>query len=200
MGQERVLLGLVEPMDLVEEEDRPLLVERETVLGLGDRRPDVGDAAHHRRQRHEMGADLLGEEAGEARLAGARRTPQQGRGEVAPGDAPAERAALADEVLLADELLEAARPHPGRERLLLGRRLEERLRAGAAGSGRRARGGHGAMVAGDGPGGAVISRSGPRGRRRGQKTWATFSRMSMTTSTISSPPPTIAIRRRSRWT
>jgi hypothetical protein len=102
-------------VDLVKEEDRPLLVQCEPVLGLGDRRPDVGDAAHHGRQRHEIGADLLGEAAGEARLAGARRSPQQGRGEVAPGDAPSERAALADEVLLADELLEAARPHPGGE-------------------------------------------------------------------------------------
>jgi hypothetical protein len=58
---------------------------------------------------------------------------------VTSGDAAPERAALADEVLLPDELGEVAGAHPGRERLLLGRRLEEGLRAGAAcfGPGRR---------------------------------------------------------------
>jgi hypothetical protein len=135
--QQRVLLGLVEAVDLVEEQDGPLPVQREAVLRLGDRRPDLDDAGHD-----DIAANSALIESASSRtgtLAGARRSPQQGGGEVAPGDAPAERAALADEVLLADELLEAAGPHPGRERLLLGRRLEERLRAGAAGSGRRAR-------------------------------------------------------------
>ena len=75
-----------------------------------------------------------GEESREAGLAGARRSPQQERREVPAGDAAAERPALADEVLLADELLEVARAHPRGERLALGRWLEERLRAGAAGS------------------------------------------------------------------
>lgn len=54
---------------------------------------------------------------------------------MAPGEAAPERAAFADEVLLADELLERARPHPRRERLALGWRLEERFRSGTAGSG-----------------------------------------------------------------
>ena len=60
---------------------------------------------------------------------------------MAAGDAPAERPALADEVLLADELVEVARPHPRGERLPLGRRLEERLGSGAgrSGGGRAAR-------------------------------------------------------------
>ena len=47
------------------------------------------------------------------------------------GDAPPERAALADEVLLADELVERPRTHPGRERLAFGRRLEQGLGSGA---------------------------------------------------------------------
>ena len=53
---------------------------------------------------------------------------------MAAGDAPAERAALADEVLLADELVEVARAHPRGERLPLGRRLEEGLGSGTVGS------------------------------------------------------------------
>lgn len=52
---------------------------------------------------------------------------------MAPLDPAPERPALADEVLLPDELLEAARPHPGGERLPLGRWSEERLGPGAGG-------------------------------------------------------------------
>src|SRR6185312_14421399 len=48
-----------------------------------------------------------------------------------PIEAPAERAALTHEVLLADELLEIGRAHPGGEWLAPGRRSEERLRLGA---------------------------------------------------------------------
>ena len=57
-------------------------------------------------------------------------------------DAAAERAPLADEVLLADELVERARPHPGGERLALGRGLEQGFGPGAG----DAPGGHGPMV------------------------------------------------------
>ena len=52
---------------------------------------------------------------------------------MAAGDAAAQRPALADEVLLPDELLEVARAHPGGQRLALGRWLEEGFGRGAAG-------------------------------------------------------------------
>jgi hypothetical protein len=74
-----------------------------------------------------MRPDLAGKETGKARLAGPRRSPQEQRRQVAAGDAAAEWAALADEVGLADELVEASWPHPGRERLPFGRGLEEGL-------------------------------------------------------------------------
>ena len=63
---------------------------------------------------------------------------------MAPGDRPAQRAAFADEVALADELLERPWAHAGRERLPLGRGSEQGLRAGARWC---APGGHGPMVA-----------------------------------------------------
>ena len=50
-------------------------------------------------------------------------------------DRPAKRAALPDEMLLTDELIEASGPHPGGEWLALGRRLEERFGPRAAGAG-----------------------------------------------------------------
>ena len=50
---------------------------------------------------------------------------------MATGDAPPERTALTDEVLLADELVERPRTHPRRQWLTLGRWLEEGLGSGA---------------------------------------------------------------------
>ena len=134
MGQQRVLLRLVEPMDLVEEQDGPRTVQGQPFLGLGDRRADIGDAGHDRGHRRELGPDLPREQPGEARLPGAGWSPQQQRREMAPGDAPAQRSALADEVLLSDELVERPRPHPRGERLAFGRWLEERLGLRASGA------------------------------------------------------------------
>ena len=70
---------------------------------------------------------------------------------MAAGDAAAQRSALADEVGLADELVEVARAHPGGQRLPLGRWLEERFGAGALGS---SRGRHGAAMVRAGASGA----------------------------------------------
>ena len=55
---------------------------------------------------------------------------------MAAGDRPSEGPAFADEMLLADELVEAAWTHPGGQRLALGRGLEERLGAGTGESAR----------------------------------------------------------------
>ena len=129
--QERVLLGLVEAVDLVDEQDRSAAVEGELVLGLGDRRADLGHARHDGRHGAELGADGVREQPGERRLAGAGRAPQEHRREVAAADGPAEWAALADEVRLAHELLEGARAQPGGQRLPLGRGLEQGFGASA---------------------------------------------------------------------
>ncbi len=146
--QERVLLGLVEAVDLVDEQHRPALLEREPLLRLGDHRADLDDARHDRGHGPELGADRVGEQAGERGLARPRRAPQQQAREVAPGDGAAERSALPDEVRLADELLERARTHAGGERLPLGRRAEQGFGAGAG----NAPGRHGPMVARAGSG------------------------------------------------
>ena len=68
-------------------------------------------------------------------------------------DAAAQRPAIADEVVLADELVQVARPHARGQRLPLGRRLEEGFGSGA---GQPARGWHGWMVA------RPSARTGPR--------------------------------------
>ena len=48
MREQRVLLGLIEPMDLVKEQDRPCALQRQPFLGVGDRRTDIGDPGHER--------------------------------------------------------------------------------------------------------------------------------------------------------
>src|SRR6187200_550046 len=78
---------------------------------------------------------------------------------MAARDRSPQRATLPDEVLLADELVEVARPHPRRQWLALGRWLEERLGPGAGWSPRW----HGRMVA---PAGAFRSVYVRRGGRR----------------------------------
>ena len=190
MRQQGVLLGLVEPVDLVEEEDAARALQGQSLLRLGDRIPDLDDARHDGRQAREMGADLGGEQPRQAGLAGSRRAPQEERREVAPADAPPERSAIADEMLLADELVQAARAHPGGQRLPLRRRLEEGFGSGA---GQPARGWHDAMVAPGLPG----RRSDHARQSVMCVTWTTTHRASRTATSV---PPTIATRRTSRAT
>ena len=114
-GQQRVLLRLVEAVDLVEEEDRraprvaPLARPRDH---LADLRPPRVDG----RELLEGGVGVLGGHPRERRLAGARRAVEDHRVRVAGLDRRAQRRALAEQVLLADEVVERARPHPRRER------------------------------------------------------------------------------------
>ena len=69
-GQERVLLGLVEAVDLVDEEDGALAVQVAAVLCLVDRLADVGDPGEHGVDGDEMGARRVGDDVGEGGLAG----------------------------------------------------------------------------------------------------------------------------------
>ena len=131
VGQEGVLLGLVESMDLVEEQDRPRAIQGDPLLRLGDRARTSATPAMTAESVEKCGPDLAGQQAGRGSSCRSRAGPTRsdsrgGRGRCSGGEA-----ALADEVLLADELVEAPRAHPGGQRLALGRGLEQRLRAGA---------------------------------------------------------------------
>ena len=52
--QERVLLRLVEAMNLVDEDDRALALEREPIARRGDDLAQLADAAEHGAERHEV--------------------------------------------------------------------------------------------------------------------------------------------------
>src|SRR5262249_5616735 len=68
-----------------------------------------------RRERHEREPRMLRDQVGERRLAGSRRAPQDQRAGGAALDRGAQRAALADDLLLAQELGERAPPPALRE-------------------------------------------------------------------------------------
>ena len=81
VGQQGVLLGLVEAVDLVDEQDGPAAVERSArSCGAGDDRARTSATPLMTADSVvEPGADRTGEQPGEARLAGPRRAPQQQR-------------------------------------------------------------------------------------------------------------------------
>ena len=105
---------------------------------------------------------------------------------MATGDAPAQGPTLTDEVALPDELVEVPRPHPGGQRLALGRGLEERLGLGAL----ERSTGHAPMVA------RAVARSADQKGATPAASVTTHRPMRK----ASSEPPISTIRRRSRAT
>ena len=120
MRQDRVLLRLVEAMDLVDEQHGAqagaLMHGR-----LRHRLAQVGDAGRDRAHGHHPRLRLGGEQSGERGLAAARRPPQDDARQVAR---PGQLAQHVDHAPLADEVVELLRAHSGRQR---GRRPDARL-------------------------------------------------------------------------
>lgn len=114
--QERVLLGLVEAVHLVEEEhggpsrDRPLLP------GRLDDLPNVLHAGEHRGQRLEPRIAGRGHDAGQRRLARAGRAPEDHRVRRAGLDQARQRTPVTQEVALPDHLGQGLGPHAVGER------------------------------------------------------------------------------------
>jgi hypothetical protein len=165
VGQEGVLLGAVEAVDLVDEEQGAPAGRGAQPLGVGHDALDLGDPRDHRREGHELGARRGGDQARERRLAGPRRAPEdQGRHPVR-FDHPAQEAVRPDDRPLADDLVEGPGPQPLGERRV-GRRRRRDLRPRSAGRStvglveQRAR--HALILA---PRSAGVRRTGRRGRR-----------------------------------
>ena len=106
--QETVLLSAVEAVDFVHEQQRAPAGERHR-LGLGKGFLQVGHARKDRADRHEAHVDGIGQQARGAGLAGARRTPQDHRGELARRHHPPDRAFRPGQVLLPDHVGQRAR-------------------------------------------------------------------------------------------
>jgi len=103
-------------VDLVDEQDGPLIVHAEPVLGLGDGLAQFGDAGGDGADGLERGPRGRRDDPGERRLAGAGRTPEDERREAVGLGRLAQERTLADDVLLPDRLVKTAWTHPRRER------------------------------------------------------------------------------------
>ena len=125
-GQQGVLLRLVEPMDLIEEEDGAPPLLRHPGAGPVDDLPHVAHPRRHRRQGDELTVGLRRHHPGQRRLARARRTPEDDRRQAVGLDERPQRRARPDQVRLADDLVEGAGSHPRRQRRLLGEPLAQR--------------------------------------------------------------------------
>lgn len=143
--QQRVLLRLVEPVDLVQEQHRPCLLLLLLLLlptggskalararGL-DGALDLGDAAARGRgHADERAARGRGEDAPDARLAAARRAPEDERRQVAAVDRRAQHGAGAERVRLAHDVVQRARAQALGERRHAHARREVRGVGGGA--------------------------------------------------------------------
>ncbi len=116
--QEGVLLGLVEPMDLVKEQNRPFALFGQPAPGPFHHLPHVLHPCRHRRQRLERPARGPRDQLGQRRLPRPGRPPQDHRRHPVRLDQPPQRPSRPQQVLLADHLVERRRSHPGRQRRL----------------------------------------------------------------------------------
>ena len=110
--QQDVLLGLVEAVDLVDEQQRLVAAHAQSVAGCVEHFAQILHAAGDGAQLDELRPAGLRQQMGERRLAGARRTVEQDRAQPIGREQSAEQLAFAEEVLLAGELLERSGPHP----------------------------------------------------------------------------------------
>ena len=111
VGEDDVLLGLVKAVDLIDEEDGALAVHGAPLPGgLGDA-TEVGHAGGDGGDGLEVGAGEAGDEVRKGGLAGARRPPEQQRGNLVRLDGAAEDPPRPDDVALPYELVEGARAH-----------------------------------------------------------------------------------------
>src|SRR5262245_22579601 len=103
-------------MNLVAEQDRAAAFYAAALLGLAD---DLAHARHTLRdgaERHELLVRVVGEQLRERRLAAAGRSPEHHARDRAALDRVAQRLAFAEQLLVAQELVERRGPKPIRER------------------------------------------------------------------------------------
>jgi hypothetical protein len=107
--QEAVLLGPVEAVDLVDEQQRAL-PHAAPFAGPLENLAQVGHAREHGRERLEGEPADVRQQAGDRRLAGPRRPPENHRGEPAGRDHATDRRLGRQQVVLSYHLAQARRP------------------------------------------------------------------------------------------
>ncbi len=115
-GQQGVLLGLAEPVHLIDEQHRLDAALREGSPRTGDDLAHFLDARRDGRDLDEAPVRVPADQRRDRGLAGAGRTPQEQRERLVGVDDLPQRRPGGQQVLLADELVERARPHAHGER------------------------------------------------------------------------------------
>ena len=105
-SEERVLLGLRETVNLVDEEYGRGFVEESSFLCLLNDFAHILDAAGNGRERIERCLQTRGDNLCQRRLAHARWSPEDERGDAAGVDHPAQHGSLTYQVLLSDIVVE----------------------------------------------------------------------------------------------
>ena len=108
--QERILLRLVEAVNLVDEDDGPRAV-LPRAFGVGHDLLDFFDPGEHGGELDELRLGHVRDDLGERGLARARRPPEDQRAGIVAIDLRAQRLARSDQVLLTDVLVERSRTH-----------------------------------------------------------------------------------------
>ena len=111
--QQHILLGLVETMDLVDEEEGPPRFGGEERVGLVEDFAEVLDATGYSADLSEDAAALFGEQAGECGFAGSGWTVEDDRAKAVCFEQPAEQFPGCEEMLLSDEFVQACGSHSG---------------------------------------------------------------------------------------
>ena len=134
VGEEGVLLGAVEAVDLVQEQDRALAPLPQPGAGPLHHLPHLLHAGGDGRHGLERLGRGPGHQPGDGRLPGAGRAPQDARRQPVGLDQRPQRLPRRQQVLLADDLVEGAGPHAAGQRRRGGdallRRLAEEVIAG----------------------------------------------------------------------
>ena len=150
--QEGVLLGLVEPMDLVEEQDGAHIAFTQTGFRRSHQFPDVLHAGVDGREFSKLLSGHPRDEPGQRRLTRSRRTPEDHRRQAVGLDQSPQGTSRAQKVLLTDDVVQPGRPQAVSQRRpasqAFGRRAGEEIS------------GHGRTV----PGSPVVWREGHSAR------------------------------------
>ena len=111
MGQQHVLLRLVEPVKLIHKEDGFPPVHAHPHLRLGNLLPDVRHVGFHPVKHHEMGIRGPGDDSGQGGFPAAGRTIKNQGGEPVRLNGAPEQFARRQQVLLPRHLIQGARAH-----------------------------------------------------------------------------------------
>jgi len=114
--QKRILLGFVETVDFIDEQQRALAFLR-AVTGGGKYLFQIGDAGKDGGQRFEIQIGLPREQACDGGLAAARRPPQHDRRYTTGFEHASDRTGLTDQMILTDDIVQSGRAQTIRQGL-----------------------------------------------------------------------------------